>query len=64
MASSYHIGVIDNGRNQYRMWPYQNNSPSRGVNRSRKIITFSHLNSTNVNNNFMPENIKATLAVS
>ena len=37
---------------------------ARGVNRSHKIITFSHLNSTNVNNNFMQENINATLVVS
>ena len=28
-----------------------------GVNRSRKIITFFSLNSTNVNNNFMWENL-------
>ena len=36
---------------------------ARGVNRSRKIITFSHLNSTNVNDNFMRENVKSTLIV-
>ena len=37
---------------------------ARGVNRSRKIITFSHLNSTNVNStNFMREKVKSTLVV-
>ena len=36
MASSYHIGVIDNKTTLH----------NRGVNRSHKIITFSHLNST------------------
>ena len=34
-----------------------------GVNRSRKIITFSRLNSTNVNDNFMREKVKSTLVV-
>ena len=34
---------------------------ARGGNRSRKIITFSHLNSTNVNDNFMREKVKSTL---
>ena len=33
------------------------------VNRSRKIITFSHLSSTNVNNNFMREKPKSKLVV-
>ena len=37
---------------------------ARGVNRSRKIITFSHLNSTNVNDNFMREKGKSALVVS
>ena len=36
---------------------------ARGVNRSRKIITFSHLNSTNVNNNFMRQKPKSKLVV-
>ena len=34
-----------------------------GVNRSRKIITLSRLNSTNVNDNFMREKVKLTLVV-
>ena len=38
---------------------------ARGVNKSRKIIAFSHLNSTNFNDNFkdnfMQENVKSTL---
>ena len=37
---------------------------ARGVNRSCKFITFSHLNSTNVNDNFMQENVESTLVVS
>ena len=59
MASSCHIGEIDNDRNRYRIWAYQNDSPCsrRQQNfltfwKRRKIITFSHLNSTNFNNNF------------
>ena len=36
---------------------------ARGVNRSCKIITFSHLDSTNVNDNFMWEKVKSTLVV-
>ena len=40
---------------------------ARGVNKSRKIITFSHLNSTNFNDNFkdnfMQEKVKSTLVV-
>ena len=40
---------------------------THGVNKSRKIITFSHLNSTNFNdnfkNNFMREKVKSTLVV-
>ena len=36
---------------------------ARGVHRSRKIITFSHLNSTNANVNFMREKVKSTLVV-
>ena len=36
---------------------------ARGANRSRKIITFSYLKSTNVNDNFMRENFKLTLVV-
>ena len=38
---------------------------ARGVNKSRKTITFSHLNSTNFNDNFkdnfMQEKVKSTL---
>ena len=34
-----------------------------GVNRGRKIITFSRLNSTNVNDNFMRQKVKPTLVV-
>ena len=41
---------------------------ARGVNKSRKIFTFSHLNSTNFNDNFKDnfaqENFKSTLVVS
>ena len=40
---------------------------ARGVNESRRIITFSHLNSTIFNNNFkdnfMKEQFKSTLVV-
>ena len=40
---------------------------ARGVNKSRKIIAFSHLNSANFNNNFkdnfLRENVKSTLIV-
>ena len=40
---------------------------ARGVNKSCKIITFSHLNSTNFNDNFkdnfMREKVKSTLIV-
>ena len=39
----------------------------RGVNKSRKIIAFSHLNSSNCNDNikdnFMREKVKSTLVV-
>ena len=34
-----------------------------GIKKSCKIITFSHLNSTNVNDNFMWEKVKSTLVV-
>ena len=61
MASSCHIGVIDTGRNRYRMWTYQTTLHARGVKRSRKITTFSHLS---VNDNFMRENVKSILVVS
>ena len=37
---------------------------ARGVNRSHKIITFSHLNSTNINVNFMRENVESISVVS
>ena len=40
---------------------------ARGVNKGRKIIAFSHLNSTNFNDNFkenfMEEKVKLTLVV-
>ena len=40
---------------------------TRGINKSRKIVTFSHLNSTYFNNNFkdnfMQEKVKSTLVV-
>ena len=40
---------------------------TRGINKSPKIIAFSHLNSTNFNDNFkhnfMRENVKSTLVV-
>ena len=58
MNSSCHIGAIDNDRNRYRMWAYQNNSPCSWR---------SHLNSTNFNNNFkdnfMWEKVKSTMVV-
>ena len=41
---------------------------ARSVNKSRKIVTFSHLNSTNFNDNFndnfMQEKVESTLVVS
>ena len=36
---------------------------TRGVNRSCKIITFSHLNFTIANDNFMREKVKSRLVV-
>ena len=36
---------------------------ARGVNKSHKIITFSHLNCTNVNDNFMRDKVESTLVV-
>ena len=36
---------------------------AHGVNKSRKIITLSHLNSTNVYDNFMHEQAESTLVV-
>ena len=36
---------------------------ARGVHNSCKIIAFSHLNSTNYNDNFMREKVKSTLIV-
>ena len=47
MASSYHIGLIDNSRNRYRMWAYQNSmivvlAKYLTFFKQRKIITFSH----------------------
>ena len=35
----------------------------RGVTKSHKIITFSHLNSTNVNDNFTRDKAGSTLVV-
>ena len=53
MANSCHIGLIDNKRNRYRMRAYQNKlTKFLTFFKSRKIITFSHLNSVNVNDNF------------
>ena len=41
---------------------------ARGINKSRKLIAFSHLNSTNFNDNFkdnfMQEKVKSTSVVS
>ena len=54
MASSCHFGVIDNDRNRHRMWPDTKTAlDARGVNKSCKMITFSHLNSSNFDGNFM-----------
>ena len=66
MAISCHIGVIDNGRNRYRIieyWRTKTTLHVHGVNESRKIIAFSHLNSTNFKDNFMGEKVKPTLVV-
>ena len=68
MASSCHFGVIDSGRNRYRMWPDTKTARyARGVNKSCKMITFSHLNSSNFNDNFkdncMLEEVKSILVV-
>ena len=66
MAISCHIGVIDNGRNRYRIieyWRTKTTLHVHGVNKSRKIIAFSHLNSTNFKDNFMGEKVKPTLVV-
>ena len=54
MASSYHIGVIDNDKNRYTLWvqPYKKTLHARGVNKSCKMITFSHVNFSNFNDNF------------
>ena len=35
MASSYHIGVIDNDRNWYRIWHIKTILDARDVNKSR-----------------------------
>ena len=64
MASSCHFGVIDNDRNRHRMWPDTKTALyARGVNKSCKMITFSHLNSSNFNDNFkdnfMQEKVKS-----
>ena len=65
MASSCHIVVmaeidIECGHTKTTLH-------ARGVSKSRKIITFSHLNSTNFNDNFkdnfMQEKVKSTLVV-
>ena len=39
------------------------NLHARGVNKSRKIMTFSHLSSTNVNDYFMQEKVESTFVV-
>ena len=52
MASSCHIGVIDNDRNRYRMWAYLKALYAPGVNEGCKMITFSHLNSNGFHDNF------------
>ena len=64
MASSCHIVRIDTDINCGHT---KTTLHARGVNKSRKIITFSHLNSSNFNDdfkdNFMQEKIKSTLVV-
>ena len=52
MASSCHIGVIDNDRNRYRMWAYLKAFYAPGVNKGCKMITFSNLNSSGFHDNF------------
>ena len=64
MAISCHIGVIDNGRNRYRIieyWRTKTTLHVHGVNKSRKIIAFSHLNSTNFKDNFVGEKVKTNI---
>ena len=51
MASSCNIGLIDDNSNRYRMWAYQKFLKFLTFFKSRKIITFSHLNSINFNDN-------------
>ena len=36
---------------------------ARGVNKTRKIIVFSHLNSSNFKDDFMREKVKSTLVL-
>ena len=58
MVSSCHIGLIDNNRNQYRMWKPKQFSMLVALTKfltfikTRKIVTFSHLKSINFNDNF------------
>ena len=55
MISSCHMGLIDNNRNQYRMWKPKQFSMLVALTKfltffkSRKIVTFSHLKSINDN---------------
>ena len=64
MASSCHFGVIDSDRNRYRMWPDTKTALyARGVNKSCKMITFSHLNSSSFNDSLMQEKVKSILVV-
>ena len=44
MASSCHIRVTNNDRNRHRMWDTKTTLHVRGINKSCKMITFSHLN--------------------
>ena len=57
MVSSCHISVIDNNRNRCMMLHTKTTLHPRRVNRSPKIIQFSHLNSTMVIDNFMREKL-------
>ena len=58
MVSSCHIGLIDNNRNQYRMWKPKQFSMLVALTKfltfikTRKIVTFSHVKSINFNDNF------------
>ena len=52
MANSCQIGVLDNHLNQIECGHTEATLHVRGVNKSRKIIDFSHWNSTNFYDNF------------